>query len=191
MAGVTWDTGGPGRRKCVCGVYAAARARECPKCGAKFASKIDEARAQSKSIGMSRAAAVADGQDDGPVRSKIDDAKPKVVRPQLQIVVRRQKDLDLGNVLTTPSGSCPVELEGDDLEAVTAWAQKLQDKTVGLVLGKDALKYWTRHVHRVGTKSYKTVIALLDSVDIVYAKTGAVPARKPTETAEAEAVGLP
>lgn len=128
----TFATGGPGKKKCTCGVFVAARVSTCPKCGHVFVSRVAEERAKKEAQRTS--------------------SEPEPDRG-------REKEKDL---LLAGSGPCPVDLEGTDLAMVQIWADGLCDALPKFYVSRAAAKLWSRQFYPYGSAEYLLVAAHID-----------------------------
>jgi hypothetical protein len=66
-------------------------------------------------------------------------------------------------IIFTPSGLCPVQLRGTDIESVNTWAEKLRE--YGYSQQKEytypALRYWVRQFYEIGSAEYEAICELL------------------------------
>jgi len=66
-------------------------------------------------------------------------------------------------IIFTPSGLCPIQLKGTDIESVNAWVEKLQE--YGYSQRKEytyrALRYWVRQFYEMGSAENDAVCRLL------------------------------
>ncbi len=127
----TYEQGGPGRKKCECGVFVAARTTTCPKCGHVFVSRVAAYEKQAQARSQAPRTAVSDDEV-----------------PEQEAEPRR------GNVLLVPSGRCPVELEATDRGAVQEWAYLLQGSMPGIVLSRYAALQFLRQFFTWGSPEF-------------------------------------
>jgi hypothetical protein len=109
---VVYDGPGRGRKECSCGKYCGARNETCPACGKIFQKPVEPREATPF-----------------PVAPKPE----KVHEPREDVSPRAQDRSPVGRScgngrrnISTPAGSCPVRLNGDSIECVREWAEKIQ-----------------------------------------------------------------
>ena len=67
--------------------------------------------------------------------------------------------------LAVPSGRCPHQLEGTDVESVRAWVKKLMSgKNPNVNYAKSVFSYWIRDTYDINGNEYKAARNSLDSV---------------------------
>lgn len=120
----TYTEGGPGRKKCDCGIFVAARTGTCPKCGHIF---------------VSRAAAepVAKKPENKVSSETSEEEKPKAM-----------------NVLLSPAGKCPVPLEGFDLGSIQEWAYLLKAAMPGVIVSRSCAQQFLRQFFPWGSPEF-------------------------------------
>lgn len=131
----TYTEGGPGRKKCECGLFVAARTNVCPKCGHVFVSRsaVGGRRSTEKPDTADRRLPTADQEKD-------QEEGAKAVRGK--------------DVLLVPSGRCPVVLEGTDRGAVQEWTYLLCDAIPTMMVSRFAARYFLRQFYPYGSEEY-------------------------------------
>lgn len=125
----TYTEGGPGRKKCDCGIFVAARTGTCPKCGHIFVSRAAVEPAVKRTEGRS--------STPSPSHESEEEEKPKTM-----------------NVLLSPAGKCPVQLEGFDLGSVQEWAHLLKAVMPGVIVSRSCALQFLRQFFPWGSPEF-------------------------------------
>lgn len=136
----TYSEGGPGRKKCECGIFVAARTGTCPKCGHVFVSRVAEPPAR-----RSAPAQISPEEESG------------------------RAERNPGNVVLAPSGKCPVELRGSDLGAVQEWASLLQGAMPGQTVSRSCALQFLRQFFPWGSAEFQEARSHLPHCRALYA----------------------
>lgn len=131
-----WTSKGPGRKQCPgCEFYIGVRTRKC-ECGHEFAAK---AKVPRRAPPKRQAASTAEATPSDPEVPKLD-TRPLVI---------------------TPSGACPVPLEGTDMDTVLDWVTAVREHDPGVRLHTTAVRYYVRQFYRMGTPEHATVCGFI------------------------------
>ena len=65
--------------------------------------------------------------------------------------------------IAIPSGYCPQQLDGTDIESVTRWVKKLKDQApAGTEYMPTAFRYWVRHTYDINGPEYPQAVKSLE-----------------------------
>lgn len=132
----TYTDGGPGRKKCECGVFVAARTNTCPKCGHVF---------------VSRTAVLSAVRDAAPVAGRLLEED----ETEGAALVKGKE------ALLVPAGRCPIPLEGTSRAEVQEWTYFLCDALPDHALTRFAAMQFLRQFHPYGSAEFEEAISHL------------------------------